>query len=132
MLVVRMVVVDEGEDVNYREKEDGIAANMPNHHWEVLNPLRARNIKCIYIIFIIPPFWQDTGSLNPSSYKTRTYLFYIINIMGVDVLVTQGARASVTMILTMLNWNNSSTRTLGFNQLTMYAAVCICIYRNNP
>ena len=32
--------------------------------------------------------------------KTRTCLFYIVNIMGADVLVTQGARASATMILT--------------------------------
>ena len=34
-------------------------------------------------------------------------LVYIFSIMGVDVLATQGARASATMILTMLNWINS-------------------------
>ena len=44
---------------------------------------------------------------NPVSSETRTYLFYIVNIMGADVLMTQGARASATMIFTMLNWINS-------------------------
>ena len=38
--------------------------------------------------------------LNPSSSKRRTYTFYIVNIMAADVLKTQGARASATMILT--------------------------------
>ena len=44
---------------------------------------------------------------NPFSCKTRTYLFYINSIMGADVLATRGARASATMILTMLHLNNS-------------------------
>ena len=68
--------------------------------------MKHKNISTIYII---PPHWQDTGSWNLSSCKTRTYLFYIVNIMGVDVLVTQGAMSLTTicMILTMLNWNNS-------------------------
>ena len=39
-------------------------------------------------------------------HKISTYLFYIVNIMGTDVLAIQGARASATMILTMLNRNN--------------------------
>ena len=39
--------------------------------------------------------------------KTITYLFYIVNIMGADVLATQGGRASGTMILTTLNSINS-------------------------
>ena len=55
----------------------------------------------MYIQFIkIPPNWHDTGSTNTSSWKTRTCLFYIISIMGADVRVTQGARASATRILT--------------------------------
>ena len=33
-------------------------------------------------------------------------LFYIVNIMGADVLATQGPRASATMILTYLNCDN--------------------------
>ena len=39
--------------------------------------------------------------------KTSSYLFYIADIMGADVLATRGVRASATMILTMLNRNNS-------------------------
>ena len=35
------------------------------------------------------------------------YLFYIVNIVGADVMVMQRAQASTTMILTMLNRNNS-------------------------
>ena len=34
--------------------------------------------------------------------KTRTYIFYIVSIVGADDLVMQGARASATMILTYL------------------------------
>ena len=79
--------------------------------WKVLismeksiNPLRAKSFKQninIYLYFyVIPPRWYDTGSWNPSSSKTRTYLFYIVNIMAADVLAMQGARASATMIMT--------------------------------
>ena len=66
---------------------------------------------CICSFFyIFPPYWYDTDSLNHPSSKTRTYLFYIVNIMGADVLATQGARASATMILTMPNWINSHVK----------------------
>ena len=41
--------------------------------------------------------------LNPSSSKARTYLLYIVNTMGADVLATLGARASANMIFTVLN-----------------------------
>ena len=51
---------------------------------------------------------HDTGSSNHSSSNRRTYLFYVVNTMGVDVLATQGAKASATMILTMLNRINSN------------------------
>ena len=37
----------------------------------------------------------------------RTSLFYSVNIMGADVLAPYVARASATMILTMLNRNDS-------------------------
>ena len=40
---------------------------------------------------------------NPSSSKTATYLFHVVNIMGAVALATQGARESATMIFTMLN-----------------------------
>ena len=40
--------------------------------------------------------------------RVRQELTYsALNIMVADVLVTQGARASATMILSMLNWVNS-------------------------
>ena len=78
----------------------------------ILNPLHAkyfRGNKNIYTFYVIPPYWHDTGRWNLSLNKVRTYSFYIVNIMGADVLVTVGARASVTMILTMLNWINYCT-----------------------
>ena len=39
--------------------------------------------------------------------KTRTQLCYVVNIMAADVLATKWARASVTIILTLLNRDNS-------------------------
>ena len=38
--------------------------------------------------------------IPPRVRQGPTRLFYIINIMAADVLATQGARASATMILT--------------------------------
>ena len=56
------------------------------------NPLRDINFHgkhdSVFTIYIIPPHKHDTGSWNASSCKTRTYLFYIVNIMGVDALAT--------------------------------------------
>ena len=56
----------------------------------MLNPLCAKffrwNKKHIFTFYDIPPHWHDSGSWNPSSSKTRIYLFYIVNIMGADVL----------------------------------------------
>ena len=65
----------------------------------------AEPIICIYN-FYIPPHWQDIGSWNPSSCKTRTCLFHTANIMAADDLATQGARTSAAMILTKLNRDN--------------------------
>ena len=39
--------------------------------------------------------------------RQELYLFCIVNIMGADVLATQGARASASMIFTMLDRINS-------------------------
>ena len=44
---------------------------------------------------------------NPTSCKTRTYLFYIVNSMAADIQATHKTKASATMIFTMLHWNNS-------------------------
>ena len=69
-----------------------------------VKPLRAKflreNIKHIFTFHVIPLHWYDTGGWNPSSNKTRTYPFYIVNIMAAGVLATQGAGASGAMILT--------------------------------
>ena len=81
-----------------------------------LNPLRAKfseETKTYIYIYVIPPHWHDTGSWKPSSSRTRTFLVYIVNNMGADVLVTQGARASVTMIFILLNRINSVPRLEG-------------------
>ena len=72
----------------------------------------------VYILFLhIPPHWHDTGSWNPFS-KTKNCLFYMVNIMGDAVLATQGARASATMIFTMLNRINYAPA--GKGSITLY------------
>ena len=43
----------------------------------------------------------------PHARQELTYFAYIVNVMGADVLATQGARASATSILIFLNQNNS-------------------------
>ena len=66
-------------------------------------------IKADFYVFtfnINTSHWHNTGSWNPSSCKTMTYVFYIVKIMAVDDLAMQGARASATIILTMLNQIN--------------------------
>ena len=68
-----------------------------------VNPLCAkffREHKHAITLYVIPPHWHDIDSWNPSWYKTRIYILYIVNIMVADVLATQGARALATMILT--------------------------------
>ena len=72
---------------------------------QCVNPLHVEffkgNIKMHSVIYSCL-HTDNTGSWILSLCKTRSYLFYIVN----DVLAMQGARASVTMIRTMLNWNN--------------------------
>ena len=43
---------------------------------------------------------RQTGGWNPSSWNTRISLSCIFNVMAADDLVTQGAWASVTIIMT--------------------------------
>ena len=68
-----------------------------------VNPLHAKyfrgSMKHIFTFHVILPHWYDTGGWNTSSNKTRTYPFYIANIMAASVLATQGARASAAMKL---------------------------------
>ena len=99
------------------------------------NPLRAkffRGNKTYNFLFtfnVIPSHWQDTGSWNPSSGKTRTYLFYIVNGMGADVLAMQGPRASPTMIFTQMiriNYRNmESVRVLYVMFITMFNVIFV-------
>ena len=72
--------------------------------------------KHVFSIHIIHPHWHDTAFWNPFSHKTTTHLFFIVNTMGADVLATQVVRASVTMILTYLNRDNSVPARLGLNK----------------
>ena len=95
--------------VEYHGQYDAVVTqsnvkNKMEHSKAMINPLRAKffrgNIKHIFTFYVIPPHWYDTGGWNPSSNKTRTYLFYIGSIMAAGVLATQGARTSAAMILT--------------------------------
>ena len=57
----------------------------------LINPLRAKffrgNIK-IYLHYVISSHWYNAGNWDPPSNRTRTYLFYIVNIVAADVLAT--------------------------------------------
>ena len=44
--------------------------------------------KHVFTFCVISPNWNGAGSWNPSSNKTNTYLFYIVNIMAADILAT--------------------------------------------
>ena len=55
----------------------------------------------LYAIYIIPPDWNDMCNWNTFSYKTRNYLFYIINNMVTDVPTMQGSSSSAPIICTM-------------------------------
>ena len=66
--------------------------------------------KHIFTIYVIPPHWYDTASWNSFSSKTKTYVFYIVNIMAVDILAKQGARELITMIKSYIFEPNSFGR----------------------
>ena len=74
---------------------------------KILLTLFIGNHENVATIYIIPAHWQDIGSWNSSPYEAGTYQFYVVNIMGADALAMQGATASATMILSMLNRNHS-------------------------
>ena len=80
--------------------------SIDSSHGEILiNPLHAKffseNLNMYLQLRQISFFHTDmTGIWIPFSCKTRAYLFHILNIMAADDLVSQGARASATMILT--------------------------------
>ena len=96
-----------------------------------LNPLYAElfigYIKNVSTIYIIPPHWYDTSSWNCSSCKTRTCLFYIVSVMGANVLAMQGARASASMIFIMLNGIKFGPCTLRVNCISFRASKFQCM-----
>ena len=57
--------------------------------------------KCIYIS-TISHHWQYTGFWYPSLWKAMTCLFCKVYIKVADDLVMEGARASATIVLTLL------------------------------
>ena len=79
-------------------------------------------------IYAIPPHWRDPGNWNRSTSKTRINLFYIVNIMSVDILVTPEAKAASTMIFSMLNWINSAPTSYGLTIYSCYDIIYICVY----
>ena len=65
-----------------------------------------KKYKHVFTIHISHSSTMSGHCSNSSLYKTRTYLFCIVNIMSADVLAMQRARTSATMILTQLNQDN--------------------------
>ena len=83
----------------------------------------------ISIIYTIPVHWHETSGWNRTSRKSRTWHFYIINTMGADDLATTGTRALATMVLTMLNRNNSFLARWGLiNRTVTYGQLEVCLY----
>ena len=75
-----------------------------------------RKHKHVFTCYVIPPHGLDASGLNLSSCKAMTYLFYIVNITGVDVLAPCVARTSSTMICTLLDRINSVPARWGLDQ----------------
>ena len=42
----------------------------------------------VFTFYVVPPHWHDKGSWNPPAWKTKTYLFDTVNIMGADVSIS--------------------------------------------
>ena len=114
-VTIACATVCSGADQRKHQSSASLAFVRGIHRWPVDSPHKGpvtwkmfplydvimhRIYKDVSAIYIIPPHWHDTGSWDPSSCKTRTYLFYKVNVKDADVLVTQGLEASVTMIFT--------------------------------
>ena len=69
---------------------------------KVATDLQALMTKFTILALFMPNFSEGTKTYIYISCHSST--FYIANIMGADVLATQGARASATMIFTVLHW----------------------------
>ena len=75
------------------------------HMISLIKPLRRKHKRHekVSTIYIIPQHWYDTGSWNPSSCGTWTYLSYMVNTMGAGGMGPCVARTSSTMILSSNN-----------------------------
>ena len=99
-----------GHQICYSSEDVTSHANRTDFMF-TLNTLRAkffRGNKSIYLHFFVNPLhWYDAGKWKPSSWKTKTCLFRIANIMAADALAMQAVRASTAMVLTQLYQDNS-------------------------
>ena len=74
--------------------------------WSLLtkfNHLRAasfRKFKYAFAILITFPHWICAGNGKPSSFKTKTRLPYMVNIIATDDLSKRATRSSATIVLT--------------------------------
>ena len=66
-----------------------------------------RNHDNIFVFSIISLHWDGAGSWNSALQQTKTHLSYMFNAVVTDSLVTQGTRASASVVLTELSWNIS-------------------------
>ena len=77
------------------------------------------------------------GGWDPSPWKTGPHVSYIVNIVTADDLATQGARASVAMVLTYFSWNIPVSTPEGliffkFLTFTVYMQVQFCVQVATP
>ena len=79
---------------------DGLVQDCSNSIANALKLLQSCTKPLIYnVISIIFSKWDGIGSWHPFSWKSRICFSYAINANVVDVLATQGARASAAMAL---------------------------------
>ena len=57
----------------------------------------------MFALYIIPPYWDGTGSQHRSWWKKMSYLSSIFNAIATDDLAMQVAMASATMVLNSQN-----------------------------
>ena len=61
--------------------------------------------------------WNGAGNWNHFTWMTRSYWFYLINIIAANGLATQVARTSTAMILPQFSRNNPAPATYGLTRI---------------
>ena len=74
-------------------------------HMVLLGQDELRNHQNTFISHFTPWHWNVADCQNELQRKTKISTLYSDNIMAADDLATQGARASVAMVLPKLSWN---------------------------